>query len=572
MVGLWLLAQRGAGYLLWLLAAGAIIPFLMGCAGQTPPFAGTTPTQVTLTADGDTRTLTTSATTVRELLTEAGVTLGETDEITPPLFTPLSEGLNIVVVRVRESVVIIERSVPFSRQIVRNESMSATDAPLIIQGGKAGLEELTVRIVYRDGLEAERRTTQVTTLEQAQDEIVMVGIGAAAGNVSFAGTLAFISSGSGLILRGSSAFPEQLDIGSSLDGRVFALSPAGDYLLYTQTTTETTIFNSLWLVGTERSATPRPLNVDNVLWAAWNPARLELPQIAFTTAAATELPPGWEANNDLWLGEIRQNERQPFDPEQVIEAYPATYGWWGGNYAWSPTGEAIAYSYADEVGFLDLDETNLERGRIRLQRFTEYNTRGDWAWVPSLTWSPDGQYLVFTRHSGGDASAPVFDIWAAAAEARFTVPFVTQAGMWAHPQWASGSSDLIAYLQAVTPQDSERSNYTLWLMDQDGSNSRQIYPLPGENSRFPREEQFMAWGPTGRDLVFTFDNALYLYNLDSGEAYPLTQDDSLNSHPTWAPYGAALVAADLRPTELLPLPTPAASRQEVLPLEEQELP
>lgn len=561
-----------SGYLLWLLAGGAILLFLMGCAGQAPPFAGTTTTQVALTADGDTRTLTTNATTVRELLAEAGITLGETDEITPPLFTPLSDGLNIVVVRVRESVVVIERSVPFSRRIVRNESMSAEDAPLIIQGGKAGLEELTVRIVYRDGLEAERRTTQVTIVEQAQDEIVMVGIGAAAGNVAFAGTLAYISSGSGLILRGSSAFPEQLDIGSNLDGRVFALSPAGDYLLYTQTTTETTTFNSLWLISTARRAAPRPLNVDNVLWAGWNPARVELPQIAFTTAAATDLPPGWEANNDLWLGEIRQNERQPFAPEQIIEAYPATYGWWGGNYAWSPSGEAIAYSYANEVGFLDLNAANLEQGRIRLQRFTEYNTRGDWAWVPSLTWSPDGQYLVFTRHGSEDASAPIFDIWAAAAADRFTVPFVAQSGMWAHPKWSPSSGDLIAYLQAASPLDSERSSYTLWLMDQDGSNSRQIYPLPGENSRFPRDEQFMAWGPTGRDLVFTFNSALYLYNLDSGEAYPLTQDDSLNSHPTWAPYGAALVPADLRPTELLPLPTPAAGRQEALPPEEQEEP
>ncbi|MCA9940905.1 MAG: DUF348 domain-containing protein [Anaerolineales bacterium] len=544
-----------------ILLAGLI---LIGCARGTPPFAGIESFHITLTADNNTRALTTTATTVRELLADAGISLNPSDEVSPPLFTPLTDGLTVTVVRVRESVVVIERSVPFSRQIVRSEALSADDPPMIIQGGRAGLEELTVRIVYRDGLESERRTTQVTTLEQAQDEIVMVGIGAAAGNVSFAGMLAYISSGNGLILRGSSAFPEQLDIGGGLDGRVFALSPAGDYLLYTRATTETTTFNSLWLIRADRDAVPRALGVDNVLWAGWNPSRIELPQIAFTTAEATDLPPGWEANNDLWIGDVRQNQSLPFQPEQRIEAYPATYGWWGGSYAWSPTGAAIAYSYADEVGYLDLQATDLERGRVRLQRFTEYNTRGDWAWIPTISWSADGRYLVFSNHGGNNADAPAFNIWAADISGRWTVPFVENAGMWTHPQWSPAAASLIAYLQALTPQDSERSSYALWLMDQDGSNRRQIYPQPGENSRFPRDEQFMAWGPTGRDLAFIFNNALYLYNLDSGDAYPLVQDDSVNSHPTWAPYGAA-ISTNLRPTERLPLPTPDDTREERLP-------
>ena len=46
---------------------------------------------VELVADGITRQLTTnSSTNVRQLIDEAGVELRETDEISPPLFTPLT--------------------------------------------------------------------------------------------------------------------------------------------------------------------------------------------------------------------------------------------------------------------------------------------------------------------------------------------------------------------------------------------------------------------------------------------------------------------------------------------------
>ncbi len=543
-------------------AAGALLAVLVlalgACAGPTPPFAGTGPVQVTLTSDGETRVLTSEATTVRELLIETRVAVGEADEVSPPLFTPLADGLEITVVRVRESIVLIERTVPFTRRIVRNESLSADDPPRIIQGGKPGLEELTVRIVYRDGLESERRTTQVNVVEQARDEIVMVGIGAGTANVRFDGLIAYISGNRAVLMRGQSTFAESLETGADLDGRVFRLSPTGAYLLYTRVTTDTQRFNSLYVVGTARGSAPRSLGVANVLWADWNPTRLELPEIAYTTAEATELPPGWEANNDLWLGDVGQNPDRPFEPRQIVEAYPATYGWWGGNYAWSPEGDQIAFAFADEVGVLSLPPEDEDPERLPVQRFVEFNTRSDWVWVPSLTWSPDGTILAFTRHGGDDDSAAVFDTWAAnisaGGSAPVAVPLARQSGMWSHPHWAGASPGRLAYLQTQDPAQSDRSGYTLWIMDGDGSNASQVYPPPGEISRFPRDEQFMSWGPTGQELVFVFDHKLYLFDLTTLAAVRLIQDDTPASHPTWAPYGTA-ITADASPAEVLPLPT-----------------
>ncbi len=58
----------------------------------------------------------------------------------------------------------------------------------------------------------------------------------------------------------------------------------------------------------------------------------------------------------------------------------------------------------------------------------------------------------------------------------------------------------------------------------------------------------MAWRPTGQDLAFVFDDSLFFLNLESRQAFRITQDDSVVSRPTWAPYGAA-IPDDLTPTE-----------------------
>jgi resuscitation-promoting factor RpfB len=550
------------------LAAVLLLSLLVACAGQTPEFAGTRRVEVTVTADGQTRTIETEATNVRELLEELRIPLTDNDEITPPPFTPLGDGLQVRIVRISESMEIMEQLIPFSRKVVRNEAMSVDDPPRIVQGGKTGLLHITVRITYRDGLEFGRQETNATVMEEALDEIVMIGVGAAPGNVTFAGTLAYVSGGNSVILRGSTAVPEQLHTGNDLDNRVFSLSPSGNYLLYSRHSSEEDTFNSLWLLSTRRGAEPQPLELTNVLWAEWNPSLVDELQIAYTTGKATDRLPGWEANNDLWLVDVFPQRSQPLVARQIVEAYPATYGWWGGNFAWSPNGRLIGYSYADEIGVVDTQAGPGEPQRVRLQSFTEYNTRADWVWVPSFSWSPDGRYLAYARPDVqpgvADTTLPNFDIWAVDVTSGLALPFAEQTGMWGHPHWspfagappAQGSRDsAIAYLRALNPIDSQRSSYTLWLVDRDGSNAQQLYPPVGENSLFAREQRFLTWGPTGRDMAFIYNNALYLFNLDRHEARRVTQDDAVVRNPTWAPYGRA-IAAETPATQVVPLEIP----------------
>jgi uncharacterized protein YabE (DUF348 family) len=150
------------------LTAYALLLFLVGCAVESgPATAVSTPIQVQLFADGQSLTLETEAANVRELLAEAGIEVGESDEVTPPLYTPLTGDEIITIVRRSESLETVSQSIPFARRIVRSEAMDADDPPRIVQAGRPGLQETTVRIVYRDGLEAERWPTQTLVIEPA---------------------------------------------------------------------------------------------------------------------------------------------------------------------------------------------------------------------------------------------------------------------------------------------------------------------------------------------------------------------------------------------------------------------
>lgn len=517
--------------------------FLVACSQPPAVTQGQQPVQVQLAVDGQTYHLTTHAATVRELLVEAGVMLEELDEVDPPLFTPLREGAAVTVVRVMEEVQALTESIPFERKFVRTDTMSAEDAPQIVQSGQPGLREVTLRLVYRDGLETSRIRTGETILQEPQDEVVLIGIGANRGIVYFSGLLAYIGGGVPVLMRGNTAVPEQLAIEGQLDGRVFALSPDATHLLYTQVNTSTGGFNnSLWRLAVEPGAAPEPLGVQNVLWAGWNPVVTDTWQIAYTTAVSTEQPPGWEANNDLWLLALPLVEGIVLSTSQIIDTYPALNGWWGGNYAWSPNGRTLAYSFANEVGLIDTRSEFPNDTRLVLHRFTPFNTRADWVWVPSLTWSPDGGFLAYTEHSSNDEEAMQFDSQVVGIHTGVTAQFVDQAGMWGHLHW-SPDNQAIAFLRTTDPLDSLRSNYTLWLMDVDGSNGRQIYPPIGENSAFSREQSFMAWGPDGQHIAFIFDDDLFILNLEEESVTRVTQDDTRDSHPTWAPYGAVGPAA-----------------------------
>ncbi len=516
----------------------------------------------TIRADGTEQTITSSGATIRQVLDSSDIEVGLTDEVSPPLFEPAVPDSVITIVRISEEIESIERSVPFDRRSVRNETMSADEPPVIIQQGQNGLEELTVTIVYRDGIEVDRRITRVILVNEPVEEIMMIGVDVVAQeqDFQFQGKLAFINGSGAQLFNGSNSTVQNLNLGGVPDRRVFSLSPDGDWLLYTigadpdaaATDSETPPFNQLWLLPTRNGARNSTLISENVLWAGWNPARRERPEIAFSTGVPTTVSPGWEANNDLWLAELDEGEVISDTLSQIVQPYPAVFGWWGGDYAWSPDGSQIGYSFANEIGTIPAERPSSPENLIRrqsLHTFVEYDTRSDWVWIPPLSWSPDGTLLAFSRHSGDEAAAGNFETWMlhvplSQAGDENALKLKANSGIWSYPFWATeigtqGDNRAFAWLKATNSQNTLSSSYALWLADEDGSNGRQIFPAEGLSGSFPRERGAVTWsGLEPHRLAFVYDDDLLVYDLQTETVQKMTDSDGRISHPTWAPYGA----------------------------------
>jgi len=518
---------------------------LAACAPLRAP-APTQPALVSLaiTADGKTQTVAVPANlTVREALAQAGLTLGDLDRLTPPAYTTVSAGLAIQVTRVVEKFETEQSVLPYTSQTVKNEGLPAGERRLL-QAGANGLEEITYRTVFEDGVQTARSLVKRVVLTSPAPEIIMIGSQSSFTIVPITGTLAYLNGNNAWIMRQNSSQRLPLTTTGDLDGRVFNLSHDGQWLLFTRAVSETAgaspNFNTLWAITTTVGAQPLDLKISNALYAEWSP--VEPRAFAYSTAEKTISAPGWQANNDLWLASWTMTKKlQPtalFTTTQILDTSSGgTYGWWGTGFAYSPTGGAIAYARTDSIGVIDL----ATRSQSELAQFTAYNTHADWAWHPTLNWSPDGSFLYTVTHGapiGLEAleDSPVFNVTALANQ--FQVNLVPRAGMFANPvvsplqpSTTAEQPFQIAFLQAGDPNSSPFSRYRLGVMDRDGSNVHSIFPpedQPGLSAN-----QTVAWSPDGSLLAVIYAGNLWLVAADTDVSQQLT-GDGLSAYPQWS--------------------------------------
>jgi uncharacterized protein YabE (DUF348 family) len=108
-------------------------------------------------------------------LSQAGLTLSPLDRTEPPSFTILSKPIEITIIRVSEEFQVIEETIPFTQQQVRNESLPAGQQ-LLIQSGINGIQQLTYRQVSENGHVVSRNLFKVITVLEARPEIIMIGV------------------------------------------------------------------------------------------------------------------------------------------------------------------------------------------------------------------------------------------------------------------------------------------------------------------------------------------------------------------------------------------------------------
>jgi len=147
--------------------------------GGTPLLAGMTVTyrparDLSVTVDGSSFTIKSSALTVGQALASAGIALLGLDRSQPVDDGPLPVDGQVRVIRVSEQVTLLEKQIPFSR-----ENQYSTDIPAgtqkVLQEGVPGLAVSRVRIRLEDGVEVSRVTEAETVVRQPRSSIIALG-------------------------------------------------------------------------------------------------------------------------------------------------------------------------------------------------------------------------------------------------------------------------------------------------------------------------------------------------------------------------------------------------------------
>jgi resuscitation-promoting factor RpfB len=511
---------------------GVAFAFLAACS---PPKVTQAQIEVELAVDGNNYQIKLPpGSTVQQAYEKAEITLSELDHSEPPVYTVLSDGSKVRLIRVREEFDVEQVTVPFVRQVVQNESLPSGETRMS-QPGENGLKEITYRRLLEDGVEVSRSEVKTVTLKEAVPEIVMIGNQTPFTSLTIPGKLAYLSAGNAWIMEKTTGNRRGVVTTGDLDGRIFSLSPDGKWLLFTRDLGKEDVINSLWVVNIESEATKLiDLQAPNIIhFADFSP---DSSTIAYSTVEPRSAAPGWQANNDLILVSISASG-SVLKSRVILETNTGgVYGWWGTYFAWGPDGVWIAYARPDGIGIINIqDET-----QVPIRDVLPFQTGGDWAWVPGIDWSPDGQTLYMVDHVVPEGvpspeESPYFDLVAVPLEEGAPSNLDTNIGMFAYPSASplqTGSieeenASQVAYLRAILPTQSESSRYRLVVSDRDGSNKRVEFPEEGAVGLDPQQ---VRWSPTvfGEEKSYysalIYQNNIWLVNLSSGQAQQITGD------------------------------------------------
>jgi Tol biopolymer transport system component len=518
----------GASLVLIFVAVGSAL--LTGCAAPQVTEGLIT---VEIIVDGENSSVQIPAgSTVDNALRAGGIILGSLDRTDPPLYTVLGEGSQIQIVRVEEEFIVEQEVIPFESQIVRNESLPEGQE-FWLQLGENGLREITIRRLFEDGEEVSSNPVKSIIVEEPVPQIKMVGVQKSFVHFDIPGRLAYLADGDAWLMEETTGNRRQLISSGDLDGRVFSLSPDGDWLLFSRLSEDEEEINTLWAAPVDQDEVEEvDLGVSNVVhFADWQPGS-DL-TIAYSTVEPRPGAPGWQANNDLQM--------LSFSPSGFVRQLPSLletnsgglYGWWGTDFSWSPDGLSLAYARPDQVGVLDPESEELRP----LKEFTPVQTFGDWAWVPGVNWGPDSDILYGVDHAPPTDSQD-YDLEVINLEKNQHLVIASEAGMFSYPV-PSPLRDLIsgekahqvAFLEAVSPLQSETSRYNLVVMDRDGSNKNRIFPYEGGEGLEPQE---VVWSPDvlgdseNLSIGLVYQNNLWIVDSVTGDAWQITGDGITN--------------------------------------------
>jgi len=477
--------------------------------------------------------------TIQSALDSAGITLSNLDRVDPPTYTLITGATTVKVIRVKESFQIEEQVIPFSQQQVKNESLPQGQT-LLIQAGSNGIQQVTYRHVFEDGVEVSQTPVKNVIITEPKPEIIMVGVQTPFTSITITHKLAYLTAGNAWIMQRSTGERKPVVSSGDLDGHVFSLSPDGKWLLYTRKSTRPVSeeINTLWVIDTEtENANPINLKVSNIVhFADWVTGAPNT--VIYSTVEPRLTAPGWQANNDLQRLVFAATGSYVHNEEIIQSNSGGIYGWWGTIFSWSQDGKILAYARPDSIGFVDMANKKL----IPIVNVLPFQPRGDWAWVPGVSLSPDNKIVYAVTHptkSGLSSaeSSPVFNLSAIAIDKSVAVDLASQTGMFAYPSTSpmlATKRFWLAYLQAIFPDRSDTSRYRLVIEQRDGSNRQIVFPPEGSSGVEPQQ---VVWSPLPADssplwLALIYQGNLYLIDPATGQVQQIT-GDGLISRIDW---------------------------------------
>ena len=469
--------------------------------------------------------------TVQQALENSAITYSLQDIITPSLAAIVSENTVIKVITVTYEETKSQKIIPFASQTIRNETLPEGET-YIIQSGQNGIEEVTTRSAFHDGVLVSQSISNRSTIKESIPEILMLGVQAEHAPIQIPGKIIYISNGSAWLMQGTTRDRTPLATTGDLDGRVLDLSSNGEWLLFSRITKDDEI-NSLWMLHiTDWEAKPISLRVTNVIhFAAWLPG--DTLRFVYSTVTPQESAPGWKADNNLEL-QVVSDSGMIMSKETLIESNEeGIYHWWGTEFLLSADGRTLAYANSDSIGVID----RLTGKKNRLIPILPYEkTRSDWAWIPGLSWSADEKSLLFAFH--GDISGVIqsynpaeFHLGLYDLEKSQSKKIQAETGLFSYPVSSpsfENNSSYIAFLQAITPSESESSRYRIMTMKADGSDPKTVFPLEGSGYITPQK---VYWAPVHLEndawISFIYQGNLWLVNPFTGIYNQITIDQSI---------------------------------------------
>jgi hypothetical protein len=477
--------------------------------------------------------------TVQEVLDAAGIVLGSLDRVDPVTYTVLADQTDVTVIRVREEFEVEQVVIPFEQQNQPSDFLpEGEQQPL--QLGENGVQEITYRRVFENEVEVSKSPIKVVTIKEATPQIMLVGVQPVFTPLTLPGRLLYLSDGNAWMLEGNTANRIPVVTTGDLDGRIFELTDDSEWLLFTRADESEEIINTLWAINIDDPAIEIDLEVQNIVhFADWVPANEQ--RIAYSTVETRQAAPGWQANNDLRWRDFSLNAWVSSVNTIVDTNSGGIYGWWGVDYEYGVGPVDIAYAGPDQVGLLNQDIVS----PTVLLDITPLQTRGDWAWVPGLSWGPEGQVIYTVDHApptSGESpeESTNFDLVAIPLTVGDPQRLVEDVGMFAYPvpspvliKSSGERSHQVAYLQAIFPMQSDSSRYRLAILDRDGSNWQEVFPPP-EAAGLDPQRDWGAWSPsplegrTGLALAVLYQGNIWLVDTTSGDSWQITGDGRIN--------------------------------------------